>query len=98
MQKAKYSSRVYSVTHVFWSILNRFLKILSEAERIVRQLFEDFKVSWVDIYLKLDIGIEKMTSTKEMELRKDDIIHDIGKATSTYINKKGRNVLHVSYS
>ena len=72
-----------------------FQKILSEAERIVRQLFEDFKVSWWDIYLNSDIGIERMALAKEMKLRKDDIVLDVGCGRGYFTIAAAKNVKFV---
>ena len=72
-----------------------FQKILNKAERIVRQFFEDFKVSWWDIYLNSDIGIERTALAKETKLRKDDIVLDVGCGRGYFTITAAKNVKFV---
>ncbi|MHA1834317.1 MAG: class I SAM-dependent methyltransferase [Candidatus Baldrarchaeia archaeon] len=72
-----------------------FQKILSEAGRIVKQFFEDFKVSWWDIYLNSDIGIERAALAKEMKLREDDIVLDVGCGRGYFTIAAAKNVKFV---
>jgi len=83
-----------------WSTLfgiptTNFQKILSEAERIVKQFFKDFKVSWWNIYLNSDIGIERTALAKEMKLRKDDIVLDVGCGRGYFTIAAAKNVKFV---
>nr|MDO8046054.1 methyltransferase domain-containing protein [Candidatus Baldrarchaeota archaeon] len=45
---------------------------------MLNSFFKDFKVSWWDIYLNSDIGIEGAALAKEVKLREDDIVLDVG--------------------
>jgi len=72
-----------------------FQKILSEAGRIVKQFFKDFKVSWWDIYLNSDIGIERAALEKEMKLREDDIVLDVGCGRGYFTIAAAKNVKFV---
>ena len=68
---------------------------MSEAERIVKQFFKDFKVSWWDIYLNSDIGIERAALEKEMKLREDDIVLDVGCGRGYFTIAAAKNVKFV---
>jgi len=72
-----------------------FQKTLSEAERIVKQFFKDFKVSWWDIYFNSDIGIERTALAMEMKLRKDDVVLDVGCGRGYFTIAAAKNVKFV---
>lgn len=55
-----------------------FQRILEECRRILKSLFEESKISWWDVYLNSDIGLERMAIAEEMRLDKKDIVLDVG--------------------
>jgi SAM-dependent methyltransferase len=46
--------------------------------KILEDLFQSFKVFWWDIYLNSDIGMERMMLAKDIGLKKDDVVLDVG--------------------
>jgi ubiquinone/menaquinone biosynthesis C-methylase UbiE len=57
---------------------NEFRRLLDECERIIDSFFEQFKISWWDVYVNSDIGLERMAIAREMQLRDHDVVLDIG--------------------
>lgn len=55
-----------------------FLKVVEEAGKILSMLFEEFKVSWWDVYCNSDIGMERMAIAREIPLNEHDIVLDVG--------------------
>ena len=55
-----------------------FQKVFEDAGRILTMFFEEFKVSWWDVYCNSDIGMERMALAKEMQLQEHDVILDVG--------------------
>jgi ubiquinone/menaquinone biosynthesis C-methylase UbiE len=55
-----------------------FRKACDKCGGILKFLFKEFHISWWDVYLNSDIGMERMALTRDMELEKDDIVLEIG--------------------
>jgi cyclopropane fatty-acyl-phospholipid synthase-like methyltransferase len=57
---------------------DEFRKAFHECARILKSLFEEFSVSWWDVYSNSDIGMERMFLVRDIGLEKDDIVLDVG--------------------
>jgi ubiquinone/menaquinone biosynthesis C-methylase UbiE len=57
---------------------DEFRRLLDECGRIVDSFFEQFKISWWDVYVNSDIGLERMAIAQEMQLHDHDVVLDIG--------------------
>ena len=57
---------------------DEFRKAFHECARILKSLFEEFGVSWWDVYSNSDIGMERMFLARDIGLEKDDIVLDVG--------------------
>jgi len=55
-----------------------FRKALDKCGRILKFLFKEFHISWWDVYLNSDIGMERMALARDMGLEKDDVVLDVG--------------------
>lgn len=55
-----------------------FRKAYEKCGKILKYLFKEFNVSWWDVYLNSDIGMERMGLAREMGLEKSDIVLDVG--------------------
>jgi ubiquinone/menaquinone biosynthesis C-methylase UbiE len=63
---------------LFGMSAEEFLQVCEEAGRILNMFFEEFRVSWWDVYCYSDIGMERMAVAKEMQLDKHDVVLDVG--------------------
>lgn len=55
-----------------------FRRLLDDCGRILDSFFKQFKVSWGDVYINSDIGLERMAIAQEMQLCSHDSVLDIG--------------------
>jgi len=55
-----------------------FRKAYEKCGKILKYLFKEFNVSWWDVYLNSDIGMERMGLARDMGLEKSDIVLDVG--------------------
>ena len=55
-----------------------FRKAYEKCGKILKYLFKEFNVSWWDVYLNSDIGMERMALARDMGLEKSDIVLDVG--------------------
>jgi len=57
---------------------DEFKRLLDECGRIIDSFFKQFKISWWDVYVNSDIGLERMAIAQEMQLRDHDVVLDVG--------------------
>lgn len=55
-----------------------FQRLLEECGKILATLFEEYGVSWWDIYNSSDIGLERTAIAREMQLDMNDTVLDVG--------------------
>jgi cyclopropane fatty-acyl-phospholipid synthase-like methyltransferase len=55
-----------------------FTRACDSCEKILNHLFEKYSVSWWDVYLNSDIGMERTTLARDIGLEKDDTVLEIG--------------------
>jgi ubiquinone/menaquinone biosynthesis C-methylase UbiE len=55
-----------------------FTNAYEKCGKILKYLFKEFNVSWWDVYLNSDIGMERMGLARDMRLEKGDIVLDVG--------------------
>jgi ubiquinone/menaquinone biosynthesis C-methylase UbiE len=55
-----------------------FKKAYDKCGEILKYLFEQFHISWWDVYSNSDIGMERMRLARDMGLEKSDIVLDVG--------------------
>jgi len=55
-----------------------FQLIIMKSEFILKNLFKNFKISWWDVYINSDIGMERMLIAKELNLSSSDALLDVG--------------------
>ena len=55
-----------------------FRKAYEKCGKILKYLFNEFNVSWWDVYSNSDIGMERMGLARDMGLEKGDIVLDVG--------------------
>jgi len=55
-----------------------FNKAYDNSEKILYRLFEEYGISWWDVYLNSDIGMERTALARDMELEKDDTVLEVG--------------------
>lgn len=55
-----------------------FSEAYEKCGEILKRLFEEFNVSWWDVYLNSDIGMERMSLVRDTGLEKGDIVLDVG--------------------
>lgn len=55
-----------------------FKRLYDDCGRILDSFFKQFKVSWWDVYINSDIGLERMAVAQEMQLRSHDVLLDVG--------------------
>lgn len=55
-----------------------FIKAVGDCSKILDFLFEKFHITWWDVYFNSDIGLERMALAKDMELKKDDTVLEVG--------------------
>ena len=53
-------------------------KVWDNCGKILNRLLEENHVSWWDVYLSSDIGMERIALAKDIGLEKDDIVLDVG--------------------
>lgn len=70
----EFPTRVFSTS----TSMEDFQKLLEKCGEILATLFEEFNVSWRDVYNASDIGLERMALAKEMQLSKHDTVLDVG--------------------
>ncbi|TET58185.1 methyltransferase domain-containing protein [Candidatus Bathyarchaeota archaeon] len=58
--------------------MKEFDEVVRNVERVLKVILEKADVSWWDIYLNSDIGMERIALAKEMELDDQDIVLDVG--------------------
>lgn len=63
---------------VFGMLPEDFQKVFKDSGEILDRLFHEFKASWWDVYDNSDIGMERIALAKEMQLRENDVILDVG--------------------
>ncbi|NIO38017.1 methyltransferase domain-containing protein [Candidatus Bathyarchaeota archaeon] len=56
----------------------QFMQAYKQCGRILGHLFKEFNISWWDVYLSSDIGMERMGLAQDMGLGKDDVVLDVG--------------------
>lgn len=55
-----------------------FQKVFEDSGKILDTFFQGFKASWWDVYNNSDIGMERVALAKEMHLRENDVVLDVG--------------------
>jgi SAM-dependent methyltransferase len=55
-----------------------FRKASDDCEKILTHLFEKHRVSWWDVYLNSDIGMERMALARDIGLERGDTVLEIG--------------------
>lgn len=55
-----------------------FQRYMNDCARVLDSFFTDFGISWWDIYTHSDIGRERLEIAREMQLKTDDFVLDIG--------------------
>ena len=55
-----------------------FQKLLEDCGKILDSFFEEYKLSWWDVYNTSDIGMERMALAQEMQLDEHDTVLDVG--------------------
>jgi ubiquinone/menaquinone biosynthesis C-methylase UbiE len=55
-----------------------FTKACDNCAKILHRLFEKHQISWWDVYLNSDIGMERIALARDMGLEKDDTVLEIG--------------------
>ncbi len=55
-----------------------FQAAYKDCGKILNRFFEEFHVSWWDVYLNSDIGMERMALAKEIGLKEGDVVLDVG--------------------
>jgi len=55
-----------------------FRRLLDDCGRIIDSFFGQFRISWWDVYVNSDIGLERMAIAQEMQLRDHDVVLDVG--------------------
>lgn len=55
-----------------------FDKAIEDSGKILDTFFKEFTVSWWDVYCNSDIGMERLALAKELLLRNNDVVLDVG--------------------
>jgi ubiquinone/menaquinone biosynthesis C-methylase UbiE len=55
-----------------------FNKAYDNSEKILNSLFEKYSISWWDVYLNSDIGMERIALARDIGLEKDDTVLEVG--------------------
>jgi ubiquinone/menaquinone biosynthesis C-methylase UbiE len=63
---------------LFGANSENFDKAVKDSGRISDTLFKEFSVSWWDVYCNSDIGMERLALAKEMLLKDNDVVLDVG--------------------
>jgi len=63
---------------LYGSSLQEFKDVIDKYEAALRQLFQEFGVSWKDVYLNSDVGKERLALAKKMQIAADDNVLDVG--------------------
>ncbi|MCZ2855859.1 MAG: methyltransferase domain-containing protein [Candidatus Bathyarchaeota archaeon] len=58
--------------------LEEFQTLLKDCGKILESFFEEYKISWRDVYVTSDIGLERMALAQEMQLDEHDTVLDVG--------------------
>lgn len=58
--------------------LEEFRRVYERCGRILEYFFKEFNLSWWDVYLNSDIGMERMALARAIGLQKGDIVLDVG--------------------
>jgi ubiquinone/menaquinone biosynthesis C-methylase UbiE len=63
---------------LFGATPESFDRVVEHSWKILDTFFKEFNVSWWDVYLNSDIGMERLALAREMLLRNDDVVVDVG--------------------
>lgn len=63
---------------LYGSSLSEFNAFMGKYEDALRQLFQEFGVSWKDVYLNSDVGKERLKLAEKMGIGADDNVLDVG--------------------
>jgi ubiquinone/menaquinone biosynthesis C-methylase UbiE len=63
---------------LYGKIAQEFRKACDNSEKILNHLFEKHCVSWWDVYLNSDIGMERMALARDIGLQRGDTVLEIG--------------------
>lgn len=67
-------------THVFSKSIRMedFQKYLKECGKILSEFFEEYGISWWDVYNLSDVGLERMAIAQEIQFDENDAVLDVG--------------------
>jgi len=63
---------------LYGSSLKEYDAFIGKYEAVLRQLFQEFGVSWKDVYLNSDVGKERLKLAEKMDLGANDNVLDVG--------------------
>jgi ubiquinone/menaquinone biosynthesis C-methylase UbiE len=63
---------------LYGASLEEFNSFVNKYEAVLRQLFQEFEISWNDVYLNSDIGKERILVAKKIGIDVSDSVLDVG--------------------
>lgn len=77
-KQCKFSVALPEERTLYGLSMQEFIDFAGRYERILRQLFHRFGVSWNDVYANSDVGKERLMLADRMGLDQDDCVLDVG--------------------
>jgi len=65
-------------TDLYGATPEEFQKAFEDCGKLLDHFFKEFHISWWDVYLNSDIGMERMALTTDIDLDKGDTVLDVG--------------------